>query len=230
MRAKNIMTTNVLTVGPNATVKETALLLAEKGISAVPVVDRDEVVGIVTEGDLVHRQELGSGEYRRRRSWYHIVDEEEAAAAFRAKAHGMRAHDVMTRNVITISGQASMSEIADVLEGNNIKQLLVMSGPKLAGIITRADIVRALAARPEAAGTPLSSDDDEIRMKVIEVLEGIPGTSPWLTTVIVLNGVVNLYGTVEDEAARDPSRIAVEKVPYVVRVEDHRAVLQPYSS
>ena len=63
---------------------------------------------------------------------------------------------------------------------------------------------------------------------MIETLEGIPGTSPWLTTVIVSNGAVDLYGTVEDAAARDPSRIAIEKNPFVVKVTDHRSVLQPY--
>ena len=106
--------------------------------------------------------------------------------------------------------------------------MLVLREKKLVGIVSRADIVRALAARPEGAQAPASSDDDEIRIKVTETLENIPGTSPWLTTIIVSNGIVDLYGTVEDEAKRDPSRIAVEKIPYIVKVRDHRTVLQPY--
>ncbi len=228
MRANNIMTTNVLTVGPDATVKEIASLLTDKGIGAVPVVDHGGVIGIVSEGDLIHRQELGTDDFPRRGSWYNLVEEKEAAATFHAKAHGMRASDVMTREPVTIDEHATMSEIAHVMESNNFKQLLVMNGKSLAGIITRADIVRALAARPEAAGPPLSSDDDVIRQHVVEALESIPGTSPWLTTVIALKGVVSLYGTVEDEAALDTSRAAVEKIPYVARVEDHRAVLQPF--
>jgi len=228
MQAKDIMTTQVVTVSPETTVREVALLLADKGIGMVPVVDHGDVVGIVSEGDLIHRQELGTDEYRKRSSWIRIFEDREAAAAFATKAHGMRARDVMTRNVIRVSEHASLAEIADTLESNSVKRLLVLREKKLVGIVSRADIVRALAARPEGAQAPASSDDDEIRIKVTETLENIPGTSPWLTTIIVSNGIVDLYGTVEDEAKRDPSRIAVEKIPYIVKVRDHRTVLQPY--
>lgn len=228
MQAKDIMTTQVVTVGPETAIREIAFLLADKGISAVPVVDHGEVLGIVSEGDLIHRQELGTDEYRKRSSWIRIIEDRDAAAAFDAKAHGMFARDVMTRNVINVSENASLAEVADTLESNNIKQLLVMNEEKLVGIVSRANIVRALAARPEGAGAPVSSDDDEIRLKVIETLENMPGTSPWLTTVIVSDGVVDLYGTVEDESKRAPSRNAVKKVQYVVKVRDHRNVLQPY--
>jgi len=228
MQAKDIMTPQVITVGPDTTVREIAALLAEKGISAVPVVDHGEVVGIVSEGDLIHRQELGTDEYRRRSSWLRIVEDRDAAAAFEAKAHGMCAREVMTRNLITVSESASLSEIADTLEGNNVKRLLVMRQRKLVGIVSRSNIVRALAARPVGANAPVSSDDDEVRNKVMEVLKNMPGTSPWLTTVIVSNGVVDLYGTVEEEGKREPSRIAIEKIQHVIEVRDHRSVLQPY--
>ena len=228
MKAKDIMTTQVVTVGPEATVREIAVLLAEKGIRAVPVVDHGDVVGIVSEGDLIHRQELGTDEHRIRSSWFRIIEDPEAAAAFEAKAHGMRARDVMTRDVISVPEHTSLAEVVDNMESNNIRRLLVMRGNKLVGIVGRANIVRALAARPEGAHAPVSSDDDQIRIKVIETLENMPGTSPWLTTVIVSNGVVDLYGTVEDEATHGPSRIAIENIPYVVRVKDHRAILRPY--
>jgi CBS domain-containing protein len=228
MLAKDIMTTQVFTVGPETTVREIAVSLAEKGISALPVVDHGEVVGIVSEGDLIHRQELGTDEHRIRSSWYRIIEDPEAAAAFDAKAHGMRARDIMTPNVISVSEHASLAEVVDTMEGNNIRRLLVMREDKLVGILSRANIVRALAARPEGAHAPVGNDDDEIRFKVIETLEDMPGTSPWLTTVIVTNGVVVLYGTVEDVTARDPSRIAIENIPYVVKVRDRRATLMPY--
>ena len=228
MRAKDIMTTQVLTVGPEATVREAALLLADKGITSAPVVDHGEVVGIVSEGDLFHLQDEETGGPKRRSSWYRLVDDQKAAAVFDAKAHNMHVRDVMTRNIIAVSELASLAEIAETLVGNNVKQLLVMRDKKLLGVVSRTDIVRTLAAKPEGALEPTSSDDDELRVKVVETLENIPGTSPWLTTVIVSNGVVDLYGTVEDAAARDPSRIAIEKTPYVVNVRDHRSVLQPY--
>ena len=228
MKAKNIMTTKVFTVSPDATVREMASMMAKNGISAVPVLDQHEVVGIVTEGDLLHRQELGTERYRTRMSWVRFLEDDKALAAIDAKEHGMRARDIMTRNVISISEDAPITEIADTLERNNIKRLLVLNGKKLVGIVSRANIVRAIAARPEGAYKPTSRDDDEIRFKVIETLERIKGTSPWLTTVVVANGIVSLYGTVEDEMVRDPSRLAIGKIPYVVAVRDHRNVLQPY--
>lgn len=228
MKAKSIMTTELFTVGPDATVREIAVMMAENGISVVPVRDWGKVVGIVSEGDLLHRQELGTERHRTRSSWVKLLEDEEAMAAFEVKEHGMRARDIMTRNVISVAEDASMGEIADTLEKNNIKRLLVMRGDKLVGLISRADIVRAIAARPEGAQAPTSSDDDEIRFKVIQTLESMQGTSPWLTTVIVSDSVVFLYGTVEDETMRDPSRNAIEKIPYVVDVQDHRGVLQPY--
>lgn len=228
MRAKDIMTTRVLTVRPDATVREVALLLAEKGITSMPVVDRGEVVGIVSEGDLFHLQDEETGGPKRRSSWYRLFEDQTAAAAFDAKARNMRASDVMTRNLITISEDTELADIADALVGANVKQLLVMRETKLVGVVSRTDIVRTLAARPEGGHEPTSGDDDELRIKVIETLENILGTSPWLTTVIVSNGVVDLYGTVEDAAVHDPSRVAVEKTPFVVKVTDHRSVLQPY--
>lgn len=228
MRAKDIMTTQVLTVGPGATVREAALLLADNGITSAPVVDRGEVVGIVSEGDLLHLRDEETDGPKRRSSWYRLIDDQKAAAVFDAKAHSMQVRDVMTRTIIAVSELASLAEVADTLVGNNVKQLMVMREKKLLGVVSRTDIVRTLAAKPEGALEPASDDDDELRVKVVETLENIPGTSPWLTTVIVSKGVVDLYGTVEDEAARDPSRLAIEKTPHVVDVRDHRSVLQPY--
>jgi CBS domain-containing protein len=228
MRAKDIMTTQVVTVRPDATVRDVALLLADKGITSAPVVDHGEVVGIVSEGDLFHVQDVDTNGQRRRSSWYKLFEDQKVAADFDAKARATHARDVMTRNVVTVSEHTPLAEVADTLVANNVKQLLVMREAKLLGVVSRTDIVRTLAARPEGADEPKSSDDDELRITVIETLENIPGTSPWLTTVIVSNGVVNLYGTVEDEAAREPSRVAIEKNPFVVEVRDRRSVLQPY--
>jgi CBS domain-containing protein len=228
MRAKDIMTTQVTSVTPETTVRDVALLLAEKGFNAVPVIDHGAVIGVISEGDLLHRQELGTAGHRRRSPWFRLFEDRKLAARFEEKAHGMRAADVMTRNVISVTEDCALPEIADTLERNNIKQLLVMRGDKLTGIVSRANIVRALAARPEDSHSPTSSDDDEIRYKIIEILENMPGTSPWQTTVIVRNGVVDLYGTVEEESTRGPSRLAVEKLTFVLKVRDHRTILQPF--
>lgn len=224
IRARDILATEfikapVVSVNPNTTVREIALLLSHRKISAAPVVDGKKIVGIVSERDLLQRRELGTeltlmgqGEYD--------VDI--------AKARGMHVCDVMSGDVITVSQDASLAEIVEIMLTKKIRRVLVTRDGELAGVVSRSDIVRVLAARPEGAGEPMSDDDDIIRFKVIETLLSIPGASPWLGNVTVSNGVVELDGTVEDEAAREPSRIAVENISTVIDVKDHRSVMQPY--
>jgi CBS domain-containing protein len=213
--AKDIMTTDIVTVGPDTTVRRIAQLLSEKHISAVPVLDRGSLLGIVSEGDLIERQELGTAPGP-------------AVHADDLRSHGMCAGDVMTRTVVTVCEDASLAEIAKTLLAEGIKRVIVMRGSKLVGLVSRSDIVRALAARPAGAAGPMSSDDDMIRYRVIETLVNMPGTSPWAMTVTVSDGVVELGGSIEDEAAREPSRVAIETIPYVVEARDHRALVQPY--
>ncbi len=236
IRAKDIMTTNIITVEPETTVHRIAQLLSDKHISAVVVIDRGSVVGIVSEGDLLHREELGT-EFERASSLRISAEienkstisyEMESETTSKLKSHGMHARDVMTRKVVTVEEDTSLADVVRVLQGNHIRRVPVVRGAKLMGVVSRADIMRALAARPEGSCGPASRDDDMIRYHVIETLLSIPGTSPWATTVTVANGVVELTGSVEQEVTRDPSRIAVEAIPNVIEVKDHRSVTQPY--
>ncbi|MDP2376271.1 CBS domain-containing protein [Reyranella sp.] len=236
IRAKDIMTANITTVEPETTVHRIAQLLSDRHISAVLVIDRGSVVGIVSEGDLLHRQELGT-EFERVSSFRisyeieeknHIAYEIESESTAKAKSHGMHARDVMTRKVITVEEDASLADVVRTLQDNHIRRVPVIRGAKLIGVVSRADIMRALAARPEGSHGPTSRDDDMIRYQVIETLLSIPGTSPWATTVTVSNGIVELTGSVEQEVTREPSRIAVGTIPDVVKVKDHRSIIQPY--
>jgi CBS domain-containing protein len=220
IRAKDIMTTEVVRVSPSKRIQEIALLMSKKKISAVPVVDNNKIVGIVSERDLIQREELGTattlpGQKTR------------GANADYAKSHGKYASDVMTRNVVTVSEETPLAEIAESMQTQQIKRVLVTRNGKIVGIVSRADIVQALARRPSAE-EPMDSDDDIIRFKVMETLMNIPATTPWLTTVEVLSGVVELNGTIQDEIALKTSRVAIEQIAYVVRVNDHRSILQPY--
>ena len=224
MQAKDVMTTGVVTVGPESTVREIAGILADKGISAVPVVDdAGTILGIVSEGDLIHRQEIGT--LQKQRSWWLLsLSKTEAAAVDYAKSHGMHAHDIMSRDVVTVLENTELAEVAEVLETKRIKRVPVVRDGVMVGIVSRANIVQAIAARPEGAHAPVSGDDGSIRLKVIENLEGHPWSSPWSNTVFVSNGVVDLYGTVLNNAEREASRIAAENTPGVVEVIDHRGV------
>lgn len=216
--AKSIMTSDIVTVSLDTAIREIARLLIENHFTAVPVVDGGAVVGIVTEGDLLRREELGTD----------ALNTSAQTDANYVKSHGRCARDVMTPNVVTVTEQASLAEIAELMEARHIKRVPVMREGKMVGIVSRSDIVRALVARPEESHGPLSCDDDIIRHRVIETLMNFPGASAWLTTVNVANGVVELSGTVEDEAAREPSRLVVEKISCIVTVNDHRCILQPY--
>ena len=224
IRAKHIMTTNVTIVEPGTTVHAIAQLLSDRHISAVLVIDHGAVVGIVSEGDLLHRVELGTDS----ESVSLRPNELESESTNRKKFEGIHARDVMTQNVVTLTEDASLADVVRTLQVNHIRRVAIVQGAKLAGVVSRADIMRALAARPADSHGPTSKDDDMIRYQIIETLLSIPGTSPWQTTVTVSKGIVELDGSIELEAVRDPSRIAVECIPDVLEVRDHRAVMQPY--
>ena len=150
MRAMDVMTTNVITVGPDTSVQAVAALLAERGISGVPVVDSaNRLVGILSEGDLLHRVETGtesppdrrSG--RRRSWWLDTIGSDEELARDYVKSHGRTAKDVMTRDVISVSDTTELADIATMLETKRIKRVPVLRDGKLVGIVSRANLVRA---------------------------------------------------------------------------------------
>src|SRR6516162_5964590 len=144
MRAMDVMTTKVITVGENATVPEAAKLLAEQGISAVPVIDKDDrVVGMLSEGDLLHRAETGTE--RRRAWWLERLSATDELAGDYIKSHGGKVADVMTRDVVSVSEETPVADIAILLETNRIKRVPVFRDGRLIGIVSRANLVRALA-------------------------------------------------------------------------------------
>ena len=211
----------IICINPDRSVRDIALLLSSKKISAAPVVDGGKIVGIVSEGDLIQRHELGVKPRN-------AGNGSNAEATGHAKAYGTQARDVMTRSVVTVSEDTSLAEIVDILLAKNIRRVLVTREDELVGVVSRSDIVRVLAARPEGAGEPMSDDDDIVRFKVIEALIAFGGASPWLTTVTVEGGVVELSGSVQDETAVEPSRTAIASIPEVIAINDKRSVLQPH--
>jgi len=225
IRARHIMTTKLTVVGPDTSVHAIARMLSDKHISVVFVIEYGEVVGVVSEGDLLHRVELGTDSESALPLRPNGLANESTS---RQKVEGMRASDVMSRNVVTLTQDAPLADVVRTLQANHIRRVPIVDGAMLVGVVSRADIMRALAARPEGSHGPTSKDDDMIRYQAIETLLSMPGTSPWATTVTVSNGIVQLDGNIEVEAVRNPSRIAIECIPDVVEVRDHRAVMQPY--
>ena len=142
MQAQDVMTTWVATLGANATVREAAQLMAERRVSALPVIDdEDRMIGIVSEGDLVRRAELGT---ETAGSWWLVALAKGAAADYR-KTHGVAVSDVMTRRVVSVGPSTPLADVAQLMEKHRIKRLPVLDAGRLVGIVSRADLVRSLA-------------------------------------------------------------------------------------
>jgi CBS domain-containing protein len=215
------MTTEVLTVAPTTSVQEVAKLLSERGISGVPVVDSDnQVVGILSEGDLLHRAETGTERTReRQRSWWLESLASDLARDY-VKAHARTAQDVMTRDVVSVYETTPLADVATLLETKRIKRVPVLRAGKLVGIVSRANLVRAVAA----AGVPEETvgDDQAIRKQILTDLNRQPWAKVWAADVIVKDGVVHLWAGAE----RSPEelralRVAAENIPGVKKIEEH---------
>ena len=224
MRAMDVMTTNVITVDPSTSVQEVARLLSERSISGVPVVDsQNRLVGIVSEGDLLHRVETGTERrVRRRRSWWlDTIGSDEELARDYVKSHGRTAKDVMTRDVISVAETTELADVATLLETKRIKRVPVVRDGQLVGIVSRANLVRALAA---AGGQPTSAsaDDRTIRQNLLAELKGREWVHTWAADIIVRDGVVHLWVSDDrPEEERQALRVAAENVPGVRGVEEH---------
>jgi CBS domain-containing protein len=182
MQARDLMVSPVVTVQPSASVKEVAKLLLEQGISAVPVVDdQRKLVGVISEGDLLHRSEIGS---ERRRSWWLLgLTDEETLAAEYVKAHARRVADVMTRKVITAAPDAPLHELAALMEANAIKRVPIIEDGRLVGIVSRANLVQAIASAQPALEIELS--DANIRGQLLAHLQSKAWARPWLLNIMV---------------------------------------------
>jgi CBS domain-containing protein len=229
MQARDVMTTKVVTVRPDTRVEQIAALLLERRISGVPVVDAGgRLVGIVTEGDLMRRPEMGTE--RHRGWWLRLFGDERERVAEYARSHGTRAEQVMTRNVVTVTEETSLGEIARLLEEHRIKRVPVVRDGKLVGIVSRANLLHGLAARPAPTPPERWMDDRSVRDEVVRVLDREGLTSHGPLNVTVTNGVVELWGLVESEEERLAIRVATESVPGVVAVKDNLGRIRPWLS
>ena len=223
MKAKDVMTTSVVTVRPDATVTDIAKTLLERRISAVPVLDeRDRLVGIVSEGDLIRRAEFGTA--RPSSWWLAFFTLGEGDARRFVKTHGRHARDVMTKNVATVDEETSLQRIADILESRRIKRLPVLRDHKLVGIVSRADLLRGFATVTIASAP--SPDDLSLREAVEAAIRKHAGLESQFVGVTVQDGVADLWGGVLTQEAKDAARVAAENVPGVRSVRD-RTTLFP---
>jgi len=223
MKAKDVMTKQVASVGPDASVQEIARLLLGRRISAVPVVDdRGRVIGMVSEGDLMRRPE--SQTESRSSWWLDLLGGPEERAREYLKSHGLTARDVMTRKVITADENSPLETIATLLERNRIKRVPVLRGGKLVGIVSRANLLRGLAARRRGAARAAAPDAARIRDAVVAKLRDI-GLRGDLISVVVEDAVVDLWGWVGSAVERRAAALAARRTPGVRQVRNFLAIL-----
>lgn len=223
MKARDVMVTRVISVGPDADVGMIAETLVQNGISAVPVIDRDgRLMGIVSEGDLIRRTETGT---ERRRSWWlEMFATRDALANDYVKSHALKASDVMTAPAITAGPDTPLREIADLLERHGIKRVPIVRKGAVVGMVSRANLVQALATHG-VGWHGLAREDDAIREALSERLRAEPWAGRTFN-VTVQDGVVDLWGYVGSEAEKQAFRVAAEVTPGVRAVNDKLRILQ----
>ena len=226
MKAHDIMSTRVVTVSPKTAVREIAALMIEKHISGLPVLDDNgALVGMVSEGDLLRRPEIGTEKHRRRWvSFFTGVDEQ--AREF-TKSHALRASDVMSEQVVHVSEDTPLGDVVDLMEKHDVKRLPVLAAGRLVGIVSRADMMRALAARQSEPMPPLPETDAAIRAAMNDVLKNEEWAFSAMVNVIVAEGIVHLWGVIDSKEQRQALRVAAESIPGVMAVEEHLSFSLP---
>jgi len=213
MKAADVMVSNVVTVGVNASVGEVAAILLNNHISAAPVVDdKGELVGIVSDGDLIRRPEIGTT--KRHSWWLELISNKWASATEYIKSHSRKVADVMTREVITAKPDTPLGDIAAMLERNRIKRVPIVEGGKLAGLVSRANILQALASATKKLSSLTTANDSELRKKLQSRLAAEPWR-PTMLTVTVQDGTVDLWGLVHSVDEKKAAQLAAETTPGV---------------
>ena len=226
MLVRDVMVAPVITVTPSTAVKEVAELFLEKRISAAPVVESQQrLVGIVSEGDLLHRVAAGT---ERQRSWWlkGFIGDDTLAAEY-VKSHGLKVSAVMTRKVVTATPETPLHEVAALLEKNAIKRVPILENGRLVGIVSRANLIQAVATARKLLDIPLS--DTAIRENILSHLKKQPWAHTAMLNVIVNGSVVDLWGVAESAAQRKAIKVAAESTLGVSAVNDN-LVIRPVAA
>jgi CBS domain-containing protein len=217
MNASDIMTKTVITVAPETPLSELVKIMLEKHISAVPVAQDGALVGIVSEGDLLRRAETGTE--RRRSRWLQFATSGTKLASEYVRSHGRTARDVMTKDVVTVEAATPVSKIADILESRHIKRVPVLDAGVLVGIVSRANLLQAMASS-DASRESGKTNDRKIREALFGEIEK-NRLAPVDTNIVVQDGNVHLWGYINTDEERRALVVAAENTPGVTKVEDH---------
>ena len=227
MNVADIMTRRVISVSPDDTVETAAKLMLERGISGLVVVDaKGELAGVVTEGDLLRRDELGTE--RHRPWWLRLLLSPGRQAADFTRTHGRRVRDVMTVDVVTVPADASLEAVVEQMEQHRIKRLPVTQDHHVVGVVSRADLLRALVVA-ERREPPMATDDRSIRAAILDALDQQSWAPLTTLNVTVADRVVDIWGTISSQDERRAISVIAENTPGVAQVNDHLVYVEPYS-
>jgi CBS domain-containing protein len=225
MRVKDVMTTKVICIGADEPILKAARLMLQNRISGLPVIDKeDELIGMVTEGDFLRRGELGTR--RRRPKWLEFIVGPGKLAEEYAHSAGRKVEEIMTLGPWTIAEDETLETAVNMMERHHVKRLPVTRGGHMVGIISRANLMHALASIARDIVAP-PAGDSAIRENILAEI----AKRDWAPhiNVIVKNGVAELYGVVTDDRERQGLIVAAENVPGVKQVHDHLVWVEPMS-
>jgi CBS domain-containing protein len=218
MNARDVMVHDVVTVGPDEDVAKALQLLVDHDISALPVVDGERhVIGILSEADLLHRQQIGTEKHRA--WWLEAVTPASVLALDYAKSHGRKVAELMSVDVISADEDKSLSGLANILEKNRIKRVPILKDGKLVGIVSRSNLIQALASAPSQPENDQLADRG-IRSAILARLAEQSWTDFGERNIVVTNGVVNLWGLVGSPEEHKALLALAESVPGVREVSD----------
>ena len=225
MKVKDIMTWPVFSVAPESNVLPAVQMMLKQKISGLPVVDADgKLVGIVTEGDFLRRAETATERHRAR--WLQFLVGPGRLADEYVHTHTRKIADVMTTEPITVNEDTPVEEVVHLMEKHRIKRLPVVRKHQLVGIVSRANLLHALAS---LAPTATTASDETIRKNLLAELERQNWAPVGFLNVVVLDGIVQLWGTITDERERQALVVAAQNIPGVKDVQDHLVWVEPMS-
>ena len=226
MRAHHIMTKDVITVTPHTSIEDAARIMLRTHISGLPVLDdAGKLVGIVSESDFLRRSEIGTG--RKRPAWLQFLIGPGTAATDFVHERGRKVEDVMTDDPITVDEETPLENLVRLMEQKGIKRLPVMDGPVLKGIVTRSNLLQAVASIAREIPDP-TADDDHIRDRLTRTVNATDWR-PIGFEATVRNGVVHLHGIITTDKARQATIVAAQNTAGVKAVHDHLCLVDSYS-
>lgn len=227
MKAEDVMTHCVISITPDASIAEAIARMISHEVSGMPVIDdHGRLVGMITEGDFLRRAETGTEGPRRR--WVELLLGAGSEAEDYARSHGRSVRHVMSTNVLTVAPEASLDEVVRVMEEHAIKRIPVLEEGRVVGIVSRADLMSAVAARISAPSQGVASDHS-IRAKIMTELKRQTWAPLHSVKVTVRSGIVELLGVIYDERQRRALHVLVGNVDGVKEVRDRLTFVEPLS-